>query len=119
MAAAPPPRGGATDIIHALQSSQLLPCAMQRRGRDCNAEGWVDDGSFIPLFFNSLRRCSSSPAPFPSPAQPWASYRVWRMQTRPHPPELRLVPSHFGASAHLAPPPGVPLTRHKNPISTH
>lgn len=78
MAAAPPPDGGATDITHTLQSRQLLPCDMQRRGRSCNADGWEDGRSFIHLFFHSLIKMFIQPCslPQPSPAQPWVSYRI-------------------------------------------
>lgn len=38
---APSPDGGATDIIHTLRSSHLLPGDVQTRGQDCQAEGQV------------------------------------------------------------------------------
>lgn len=70
MEAAPSPDGGATDIIHTLQSRHLLPCDVQRRGRGCNAEGRVGWWAIIHSFIHSSSRRSSNTCQFlkPSPA---------------------------------------------------
>lgn len=86
MAAAPSPDGGATDIIHTLQSRHLLPSDVERRGRGCNAEGlvgwWVIIHSFVLSFIHPAE-VQAAPANFPSPAKSCARQQIWGIQSPP------------------------------------